>query len=240
MTTQKANIWKRISALLLDIVILMVISVGIVLLLSLVTGYDAKADELNAFYDENQARLDVTQEQFDAMSDEEKASVNETASQYNNMALTLLNLTFMFVSVGVLCGYLVTDIMFPLIFKNGQTLGKKIFGVAVMHVEGVRLSFFQLFVRTILGKYTIETMLPIFLILLWMFMPVVTLAGFGVLLVAQVAFIIVTRGITPIHDMLAATVTVDMASQRIFNSVDEKIAYQKKLHEEATQEAEYR
>ena len=42
-----------------------------------------------------------------------------------------------------------------------------------------------------------------------------------------------------IHDALASTVCVDMASQMIFNSVEEMIEYKKRIHREEAENAKY-
>ena len=53
------------------------------------------------------------------------------------------------------------------------------------------------------------------------------------LVVAEVALLIFTQANTPLHDMLAGTVTVDFASQMIFDSPEELLEYKKRLHAEA-------
>ena len=42
-----------------------------------------------------------------------------------------------------------------------------------------------------------------------------------------------------LHDVLAATVAVDMASQRIFETPEERVEYIKRLHAEETSRQEY-
>ena len=137
---------------------------------------------------------------------------------------------------------MIFEFIIPLKFKNGQTLGKKVFGVGVMRVDGVKLSVFQLFVRTILGKYTLETMLPAMLILLLVFniMPVACLAGIAIILITQIIFVLFSQLHTPIHDAIAGTVTVDFASQMIFETPEALLEYKKRIHAEAAERAEYR
>ena len=57
----------------------------------------------------------------------------------------------------------------PLKLGNGQTIGKKVFGIGVMRVDGVQLTTIQLFIRTILGKFTLETMIPVYIVLMIFF-----------------------------------------------------------------------
>ena len=111
-----------------------------------------------------------------------------------------------------------------------------------MRVDGVKISFFQLFVRSILGKYTCETMIPAFLILLLLLniMPLAAIVGIALILIIQLATTMFSYLHTPIHDLISGTVTVDFASQRIFNSAEELLEYKKKIHTEAAERAEYR
>ena len=81
-------------------------------------------------------------------------------------------------------------------------------------------------------------MLPIFLLLLLVFnlMPLVSVVGIAMILVIQFALLISTALRTPIHDMIAGTVTVDLASQMIFDSAEELLEYKKRLHAEQVKE----
>ena len=81
----------------------------------------------------------------------------------------IINLTLVITSISILLGYLLLEFVVPLIFKNGQTLGKKIFGIALMRNDGVKINTVMLFVRTVLGKYTIETMVPVLVIIMTFF-----------------------------------------------------------------------
>ena len=47
---QKASFWKRISAYIFDMIMLVIVAVGIAFLLSTLLGYDSYSDRLNACY----------------------------------------------------------------------------------------------------------------------------------------------------------------------------------------------
>ena len=116
-------------------------------------------------------------------------------------------------------------------FKNGQTLCKKIFGLCLMRTDGVKVNNMQLFARTVLGKFAIETMIPAYiLILLYMgAADMFSLLLLASILIAQLIILAVTRNNSLIHDLLAGTVVVDYASQKIFTSTEDLIAYQKRV-----------
>ena len=244
---QKANMWKRISAALCDFILLGVVIVGIALLLSTVLGYDSYYDELQTSYEKYEeaygVSFDATATEISEMSAEERANFDKASkalsddSDVQYVLAMLLNLTLIIISFSVLIAYLLLEFLVPLLFRNGQTLGKKVFGVGVMREDGVRLSALQLFARTVLGKYTLETMLPILIVIMVLFgvMGILGSALVLVLLIVQIAMFAATKTNSVIHDKLARTVTVDIASQLIFDSPEELLEYKKRIHDEKVQ-----
>lgn len=248
---QKASMWKRISAALFDGILVGIVVIGIAYLLSVVTGFDGYSDTFTrAFADYEQqygVTFEMTEEQYLAMTGEELARYNEayealcrdTEAMYAyNM---MLNLTLMIASIGTLAGFLIMEFFVPLLLGNGQTLGKKIFGVCLMRTDGIKVNGPLLFIRTVLGKYTIETMVPV-LILVMIFFNMVGIVGTVVLALIgllQIILLAVTQTNSLIHDLLAKTVVVDYQSQRIFDSEEEMLEYKKKLHAERAARQEY-
>ena len=98
-----------------------------------------------------------------------------------------------------------------------------------------------MFIRTILGKFTLETMIPIYLMYLAALGKIGILGPIiiGLILLVQVILMIATHTNSMIHDVLAKTVVVDMSSQMIFDSEEEMIAYKEKLHAEAAARKTY-
>lgn len=249
---QRANVWKRISAYIIDTIFLVIIAVGVASLLSLIFSYDthsARRDQLRASYEQNYGvSFDMTQEEYSAMSDEQKENYNKayeafiSAPEVNELDMLLTNLTLMMISFSFLASYIALEIIIPLLFKNGQTLGKKVFGIGVMREDCIRITAFQLVSRTLLGKYTVETMLPIFLVLLLFsnIMPLFCLIGLAALLIVQIVMTLVTRLHTPIHDRISGCVAIDIGSQMIFDSREAMIEYIKRHHADVIEKTEYR
>ena len=75
LDTQRAGMWKRMSAALFDVIILFTVIVGMALLLSAVLDYDqhiARMDQLEAEYAEKYGiDFDITAEELKALSEEE-------------------------------------------------------------------------------------------------------------------------------------------------------------------------
>ena len=246
---QKAGLWKRIAAGVLDGILLSILAVGVAFLLGAFLGYDGYNTTLNesyAYYEEQYGiSFQITGEEYQALSPQDQAVYDEAydaliqdeeAMKAYNM---VLNLSLLITTVGILGACLVLEFGLPLMFGNGQTVGKKVFGLGVVRVDGVRTTPVQLFVRTVLGKFTIETMIPVYVVLM-IFFNVTGLGGtllLGALLVAQILIMALTANNSLIHDLLAGTVVVDVASQMIFRDTQDLIDYKKRLaREESTRQ----
>lgn len=155
----------------------------------------------------------------------EKYLALPSVSKVNAQYTLIYNMLFMMTSIGVLLSYLVLEFIIPIILKNGQTVGKKVFSIALVRPDCVKISTMALFARTLLGKFAIETMFPILLIFLLItgglgWLSIVLLAALTIL---NIALFFATKNRTPIHDLFANTVAVDMKLQMIFASEEELI-----------------
>ena len=87
---QKAGLWKRASAFLLDIILRGILVVGLLTLLSAVTGYDRKSDLLQAKYDAYSAEYDtnlgMSEEEIDARVRESIALVGLDYEEIKDMS----------------------------------------------------------------------------------------------------------------------------------------------------------
>ena len=260
---QKASMWKRVSAFLCDIILFAIVTVGLALLLSTILGVDTQQEKmvsicsqyveehgLNSFMTKEELEgalsISMTEERYNTLTEEQKAAFNEasealfTNEEYLYAYGMVNQLILLVITFSILIATLLLEFVVPLLFKNGQTVGKKVFGVAVMRVDGVKVSPLILLVRALLGKYAVETMIPVFVLLSLILgtASIVTLALLLLLAIAQVALLIFTQANTPLHDMLAGTVTVDFASQMIFDTPEELLEYKKQLHADALAEKE--
>ncbi len=243
-TLQKSSMWKRVSAFLFDAILLCILAVMIAWGMSALLGYDryqaTLADAYARYSEAYQIDMNMSTAEFEAMDEAALARLEEA-----NAALAadadavyaynmVIQLTVLITCLSILLGFLVLEFAVPLLFGNGQTLGKKVFGIAVMHEEGIRITPVMLFIRTVLGKYAVETMLPLMLAVLFLMgtMPLPALVILLCLGAVQIALPIITRTNALIHDKLACTAAVDMASQMIFNTHEELMAYKAKVHAE--------
>ena len=243
--------WKRISAFLFDGILLSIAAVLFALGLSVLLGYDgyaAKVDSAYARYgEEYQVNLRLSSLEYEQLDETGKANLQAAydamnADQEARHALgVMMEMTLLISSFGILLGFLLLEFTVPLLFKNGQTLGKKIFSLGVMHTSGVRLSAPMLFARVILGKYAIETMVPVYILLMIFFGTIGVIGPIVIflILILEAVVMIATHTNSTIHDLLAKTVAVDIGSQMIFETKEDLIAYKEKLHAEKAAKATY-
>lgn len=238
---QKASLWKRIAAGILDLILIMVLATGFGWAISAVSDYDhylsAYKAEYQACADKYDIKLDMSAEEFERMPEayKERAEKADAEIRQNQKAIyyygMVINLGLLIVVGGVLLAMLLLEWLVPLLLKNGQTVGKKVFSICVVRNDGVALNGVQHFTRTILGKYAVETMIPLYvgvMMLLGIHNAVLILFA-AALLIAQLVIVAVTRNNCLLHDLMAGTVVVDYSTQKIFKSTEDLIAYQKRI-----------
>ena len=136
----------------------------------------------------------------------------------------LFNLSLVIVSTSLLLATLSVYFVVPLFFKDGQTLGKKVFNLALVHSNCVKVTPKVVFIRTLFGIYAIETMFPVFLVIMMYFKVLVGAVGLITLflmVLLELGVLIFTSTNSCIHDLLSDTVVVEFSTQEIFKTVDE-------------------
>lgn len=248
---QKAGLWKRFAAGILDGILLAVLAAGIAFLLGAFLGYDGYTTTWNercAYYEEQYSTsFQITEEQYKTLSPQEKVNYDkayealiqddDAVKAYNMMR----SMPLLIITGGILVACLLLEFALPMFFGNGQTIGKKVFGLGVVRVDSVRTTPLQMFVRTVLGKFTIEIMIPVYVAHM-IFFGVTGLIGtlfLGALLVAQILIMALNHNNSLIHDLLAGTVVVDVASQMIFRDTQDLIDYKKRISREQSNRQTY-
>lgn len=248
---QKASMLKRISAFIFDAILLAVVIVGFAFLLSGITGFDsynAQLDEVQTKYEEQYGvDFNMTYTEYEALDDAQKQNYLDANNALNTDPKAqyaydmIVNLTLVITSISVLLGYLLMEFAVPLLLKNGQTVGKKIFGIALVRSDCVKITPMMLFVRTVLGKYTVETMVPVLIGIMIIFAGagIVGIIVLALIAILQIVLLFATKTRSVIHDLLAYTVAVDMQSQMIFDSAEDLLEYKKSLHNDIVADSQY-
>lgn len=245
---QKASLSKRIAAGLLDAMLICVVATGVAVLLMWMFGFETQTQKLADHHSRYMTMYQVDQDAAPgSLEGEAKANYEKALQAFyaDDEAMRQLSLvisqTMLMVTVSILLGMTAVEFVVPLLLKNGQTLGKKVFGLALMRVDGVQVTPVQMFVRSVLGKYAMETMVTVFILIMIGFRAlgfVGIIVIFGILLL-QAICMIVSRTNSMVHDLMAATVVVDFASQRIFGSAEELLEYQKEIAAEQAARQDY-
>ena len=194
---QKASMLKRASAWLLDVILLSVLATGFALLLSAAFGYDNYNDNLQRYYTEYEQLygidFNISDEEYLALGEEDRLRYADAYAKLNDDAdvsrafSIIIQLSLAIMSLSVLLAYMALEFAIPVLWlKNGQTIGKKIFGLAVMRTDSVRVKPITMLIRTLLGKYTIETMAPLLIIFLILFGSLGTV---GLIMLAALALL---------------------------------------------------
>ena len=248
---QKASILKRISAYLLDIIVFLILVTFIGALAAQAVGYEDQLTLHNAhyqkYYDEYGIKPNITQEEYNNLTEKEKSAYEAADeairkdSEIIDSEIKLFNLFLVITASSAFLAYLILEFLVPLFLHNGQTIGKKIFAIGLMRIDGVRISAFQLFVRSIIGKCVIETLVPFMLLamLVMGLMGMMSLIVIGLFLILQVVLFFASRTNSLIHDNLAVTVAVDLSTQVIFDSPEALLEAKKQAAAEKAQESTY-
>ncbi len=241
---QKPNLWKRVSAFLVDLIALVIVVTLFAFLLSAIVDFDgwyAKHEATVEKYEQMYGiDSEISLEDYEKLTEEEKNQYKladealAADSEAQRVYRVIINLTLVISSLSILVAFLCLELLVPILFGNGQTLGKKIFGIALMRVDGVRVTRLQVFVRAILGKYTVETMVPLLIIFMLLFDMIGMVGGIVLvlLLVLEIVVMVVNQNMSFIHDAFAGTVAVDFASQMIFDTPEELLAFKERAHAE--------
>ena len=248
---QRASLLKRFSAFLLDFIVITILSTLFIYLISLVTHFDYYNTQLTSSYSRYESEYGITfsisQGEYEGYSDEERGRYDEA---YNTLIgdreamdnyQRVMNLTLLSLSLGIFLAVFTSEFLIPLFLKNGVTIGKKIFGLSVMRKGGWKINSLSLFIRAILGKYTIEIMVPVLLILMILF-NMIGIAGTIVIigiLVTNFILVMTRYEHQAIHDILSDTVVVDWASQKIYDSEEDVIEAKKERAKEEAGRTDY-
>ena len=252
---QKASMWKRMSAWLFDLILFATVVTLVAIPISVIFKYNEKVEvveKVEAEYREEMIKdglnPDITEQELNSLSKEERekyTAVDQRRAKDDRLGIgyamiTNIIITMIFVSIFV--AYLVLEFFVPLFLKNGQTLGKKIFGIGVVHTNLVKFGSKPLFIRSMIGKCAIETMVPVFLVMMILFgsLGLIGAVVLLLLLVLQIYAVASTRTNSAIHDLVADAAVVDLSSQMIFESHEQLMEYKNRVHKEAADKAEYR
>ena len=229
MTTaiQSASLSKRFSAFLTDIFVFAILFLLTARLFSALFGYDSGRHSLEAAYqsyaDKYGISLDITEEEFEKLSssqkqlyylaDEEIAKDSDLNALYKRT--TILGISTLTASILLSC--IISELIIPLFLKNGQTLGKKAFGIALTDKSSRKIKNSALFIRAMLGKFLLGYFLfalCIYMTLFGIFTPFPSLILIIVFFFNAILCLL-TKNKISLADILSGTVVCDLECQII-------------------------
>ena len=241
---KRGSSWKRISAFLFDLIIFSIAALLFATLFSYLLHYDDRLSEYQARQSAVEERygitFDISESEYMAYTEEQKAVYDQAFEALNadqeavRLYVLLNNLAVLIVSFALLAGFLILEFLIPLSLREGRSLGKRIFGLCVVRQSGVRISGPVLFIRTILGKYAIETLIPAYILIMFFFgkANIFLVILFALIILSNIILFLFSRYHLALHDLIAVTVVADYETQQIFESEEAKADFIAKEEEE--------
>ena len=247
---QKASLLKRISAFLLDFILVTIIGCFVAWIISAITHYSDLVTEFKGYYTQYEQMYGVTltdESLYASYSDAQKEVVQQAFDAMNaddNVIRCwglVSTLPIVMVSVGLLISTLVIEFVLPIIFKNGQTIGKKIFKLGVVNPNGVICTNFQLLTRALLGKCVVEFMIPGIVITMMAFGNLGVVGPIILLILLAVQGIIFLTNLNRpfFHDLISNTLVCDMSTQKTFKTYDEMMSFKKEIEKQKAEASVY-
>lgn len=134
----------------------------------------------------------------------------ETSKAYLEARVPHTNVLFYGGGAALVIGSIMPSLVLPLLFKNGQSLGKYMTGLALVDKQGYRVKSWQVVLRFIvLSIVELGASIRLYVIPLFLTSAAVT----------------TTRGGKAIHDLIASTYVVDARQSKIFNHFNDEEKY---------------
>ena len=130
----------------------------------------------------------------------------------NYMTLSTLQYVASILIAGIL-----SYIVMPLIFKNGQTVGKKVFGLGLANSDGYKLSNSRLLMRFL--PFAVVDISLFFMILVNLYLVLLI-----VLIIFLVSFALAMSSPKrmSLHDITGRTIVVDLKTSTLFETIDQE------------------
>ncbi len=217
-TLQKAPFFKRLLALMLDWIFIVILIFTCVIPMSFLMKVDEYSEKFDHYYSEYEkkygVKFDLTEEQFNAMTEEELKLYEEaynalTSDEEANKAHDALFKRILgSIELSILAAYLVMDVLFPLMLKNGQTLGKRVFNLAVLRTGGEPVSMLTILSRTVIGKFTVQTAIPALVVCSILMGSLNPVGIFYVIAILVANIVLLIKKGKTLHDILVDTIVV--------------------------------
>ena len=221
---------NRFAAFIIDAILLVILLTGCLYIFSMIFQYDAHLATLESEYiKEGYLILNVEKNIYEYLA--------ETAPNYNAVLESVKNNQVILQEQQYLATYttnvpalsiaivlLILEFIVPLFLKNGQTVGMKVFKIALISNNNIRISSLQLFARCLIGKIAILGVIPMFAISYILINPTGGLLGTIILIIIaiiQITTIVKSKNHAGIQDIIAQVYPVNFAETVIYRNKEE-------------------
>ena len=152
-------------------------------------------DRVFVEYTVGEGESSITQEEYESAKQlfEQDALAMENAQQMNIVSLASMSFILL---LAIVPNYL----LFPLIHKNGQTLGKWLMRIAIVNKNGYEITYPRLLFRTLVGLYLCEILISYL---------IYTMTGIPLVLCVSGLIAIFSESKNSIADYISGTSQID-------------------------------
>lgn len=156
---------------------------------------DESGQKIYVEYTVGEGENAITKEEYESakLMFEQDADAVQNAQKMNTVSLISISLLLL---LAIVPNYL----LFPLIYKNGQTLGKWFMHIGIVNKNGTRISYPRVLFRTLVGLYLCEILISYLLY---------TMTGIPVVLIISGLIAIIGESKNSIADYISGTCQVD-------------------------------
>lgn len=179
-----------------------------------IANYNQSKGDSNYFNYENDTytKIDVVSNEtiITFYEDEYEKAIN-LMNKYDdniiNLAYKVNRYNVITISISLFVSIIILYLVIPLIFKDGETLGKKLMGIGIVNLKnGFRIKLSQKIIR-FLSFLIFEVILSILLL--------------AIPLIISISMMFFSKNNMALHDQLAATLCIDKKISLVYKDIDE-------------------
>ena len=226
-----AKLTNRLASYVMDVILYLVLFTGVLYLCVLISSLDEYQTLLNDEYIRiGYKYFDETKDAYVTITNTD-ANFNAVMELYKNSEVILTyepKVTMIVMNtplIAIAITSLILELILPLIFKNGQTIGMKCFKLALISKSGIAISLNQIFVRFLFGRVVLMKMIPYLCLFFAFFNPAGGLFGLVMLiaiLLGNLILVLVNKNKCSIPDLLVSVYMVDATQTAFYKTLKEK------------------
>lgn len=226
----KANMINRVAAFFLDFVLFVILVTGSLFITAKIANFDSHNDILHEQYREigYEKFNEETNEWYYISEDDENFNIVIEKYKKNEIIQKEESYINSFVlNAPLLCIFIamfIVEILLPLIFKNGQTLGMKCLKVAFISNNQIAVKPLQVFIRGLFGKIVLMGLIPFMGLFFAFFNPNGGLSGtLIIVLIYGIHFVMLfaSKNKSSLSDMIGQMYAVDYNQTIFYKNIEE-------------------